>query len=277
MIKVENVKFGFAPYGSASGLLVFNIELSSDNVKVEELDESLKTIEYYTDTGEENSHNRNFYYPAIGEKLYKEVVDKVVDNGMEDFWEDALLSKHFIFFSGKGLTSKENIIPFCSLIDTIGKFSLEPQREKFQEYSDYIVAHNGQQPNWQPLPPKLGLYMEPETFTGMDDFYPQFNIVYIPLKLYNEKKEYINKNDVNVFSLIEMMHNPFSIYVAQIDSVDDMKAFKDIYLSSDELPLYRDRIFVVLNEYNQEIIDMMVDEKVRLNIRLKGEDILTMN
>ena len=275
MIKVDDVKFGFAPYGTASGLLVFNILLSTDNKTVDELeDDNLKVKEFFTDTEEEDVKNRNFYYPNLGEMIYRQIIDKVVDNGMEDYWEDALLSKHFIFFKGDGLTSPENILPFCSLIDTISKFSIEPQKEKFQEYSDYIVSHNGQQPNWQPLPPKIGLYTTPEYYTGMDDFYPQFNLVYIPIDLYNENKLIDKVDDVKLFSIIEMMRNPFSIFILKIKTLEEIKTFVNTYLKNDEVPIHRDRIFVVLDEYNQDIVDIVVDEKLRLNISLKGEDII---
>lgn len=266
MLKIKDVNVGYVPYGSVAGMISVVVDIDTDDVKYDSLEEDLKGIEFFS--GESlipDQKNRNFTYPKIGEKLYKDLVDIVVDKGMEDYLNNVLLSKTYMFFKVK-ITNQDNALFLSSLIDHISKICLEPQMNDFKAYADYVAANNGEQPEWQPQPPKVVLMSTPSGLIGQDDFFTQFNILYIMLK---------PEDPVNVFGLTEMLRNPFSIFVAKIKSVEEIKEIVNKYSDSNlGLPIVPERIFIVLDEYNQDIIDVISENNMRLNIIIKGKDYL---
>lgn len=268
MLNIKDVNVGYVPYGSVTGMISVLVDIDTDDIKYDSLAEDLKGVEFFS--GESlipDQKNRNFTYPKIGEKLYKDLVDIVVDKGMEDYLNNVLLAKTYMIFRAK-ITNQDNALFLSSLIDHISKICLEPQMEDFKAYTDFVAANNGEQPQWQPQPPKVVLMMTPSGLIGQDDFYTQFNIIYINL---------IPEDVVNYFGLSEMLRNPFSVFVTKIKTVDEIKEIVNKYSDPKSgLAIVPERIFVVLDEYNQDIVDVISENNMRLNIIPKGQDYLNM-
>ena len=189
MLKLKRMQRGIAPIGSGWGTPVFTIEIENDDAAV---------------TPQEGKND----FQVNAEALLLSVTEETKKNGWENSWALELAGKSHGFgcyFVGDNWMAKENRIVTGEFFRLVARVAVETQRvfgiQKMTE-------------------PYFGWVGTPLHFTGMDDFYQQFNhcVVWCPLS-----------KDYNQLAFMEQKNHAFTRFYFDVVEPGDVDKIEEFY------------------------------------------------
>jgi hypothetical protein len=189
MIKLKRLQRGIVPFGSGWGTPAFAIEIESDDAVVE-ADEGKTPFQVNAD------------------KLLMDITETVKVNQWAELWTLELAGKGrgvSCYFVGDEWISKENRGVTGEFFRLFSRISVETQRMlAIQKLAEPYMAWVG----------------TPTHYTGMDDFYQQFNhcVVDCPLSA-----------DYNQMAFMEQKNHPFTRFYFNMETVDDVNKVDKFY------------------------------------------------
>ena len=200
MLSLNKLEHGLFPFGSASGMLVFHIDIKSDEEAPKDKDDVI----------------------ACAEKLAKDLKAQIEAQNLQDEWVISQLGQRYVVFTGDDIMDDVNINIFDAFYAILSKLSVEVQKDK---------------PGWHQMPQPYCFMGVPKHFTGSKQWYECFNLLFIecPLKDSSGAAVTADTLPVDIFSLKEMQNHSFSNVFAYTESAADVDTFADAYLSHKDI------------------------------------------
>lgn len=235
MIKVNKVEYGLFPYASAAGMNVFHIDIKCDDKPCEDT-------------------SKNVDNASVMAQTIEKAVEK---NGWQDAWNLAMLGQCYVVFTGDDIPSDANMPAFNAFYNMMSELSLSVQKNT---------------PAYKLRPIGFGFAGTPKYYTGEDQWYEHFNLIYIKAPLYDGEGNLYTKDTltsaVNNFALIEMQRHAFGNLVAECNSAEDVDNFNELYLKNGALSISKDRCVCVAVKDTKEVAKACLKQGLRFSMCL---------
>lgn len=231
MLKLNKVEVGLYPASQLQGMSVIHFDLSDDKEAEYEKDENGKP------TQEAKVKNAE----AILDAIKKELDEKHI----EEEWIDFLLAKKYGVFTNDDLASEDNV----EISDILFKFISHMSHE---------IQNEIEEVEFRKRPPMFVFYGTPKHYTGLHQFYENFNVVLCKVDPNNAPE--------NMFAFLEMQKHTFCNIEAVCKTAEEVDSFYSIYIQNDQIKADPNRTTVIIEE--KKGANEIVKECDRLGVRV---------
>lgn len=183
------------------------------------------------------------------EKVLDDIKAKLEKKNLQDEWVDFLLSRKYGFFIGEDMANKNCVDESMVLFQMISHISHDLQNEETVEF--------------RKQPPKFGFKGKPINYTGLKQFYENFNVVLINCDITEPK---------NMFAYLEMSKNIFSNVQCVCKTAEDVENFYNNYVKKDNIQCDMNRVSIIIEDLAnaKDVIKKASELKIRSQISLKA-------
>lgn len=240
MLKLEDLNWEYFPEGQVQGLngLVFRF---SDDGKTFTIPE-----------GQKEPAKEDLVKEC--EAVLENIKTKLEEKKLEEEWVDFLLSRKYGFFVGEDLANKNCIDESMVLFAMISHISHDLQNEETVEF--------------RKQPPKFAFKGKPINYSGIKQFYENFNVVLIDCD---------TDEPSNMFAFLDMSKNIFSNVQCVCKTAEDVDKFYHNYIEKQTVQCDLNRVSVIIEDLTnaKDIIKKASEYKIRSQISFKavGSDV----
>ena len=235
MLKLDDLNWEYFPEGQVQGLNGLVFRFSDDG------------RQFTIPEGQKEPAREDLTKEC--EAVLEDVKKKLEEKGLEDDWVDFLLSKKYGFFIGEDMANKNCIDESMILFAMISHISHDLQNEETVEF--------------RKQPPKFAFKGKPINYSGVKQFYENFNVVLIDCDTDAPK---------NMFAFLDMSKNIFSNCQCVCKNADDVEKFYKNYVESQTAQCDKNRISVIIEDLTnaKEIIAKAAELQIRCQISHKA-------
>lgn len=240
MLKLKDLNWEYFPEGQVQALngLVFRFEDDGKKFEIPEGQDKVPQEDYV----------------KACEAILDEVKVKLEEKELQDAWVDFLLSKNYAFFIGEDMANKNCVDESMILFKMISHISHDLQNEETVEF--------------RKRPPMFAFKGKPINYTGLKQFYENFNMVLIDCDTDEPK---------NMFAFLEMTKHIFANVQCVCNTVSDVDAFYRNYIEKDAVQCDMNRVSVIIEDLTnaKDIIKRASELRIRSQISFKavGSDV----
>lgn len=183
------------------------------------------------------------------EKLLDDVKAKLEEKQLQEEWVNFLLSRKYGFFIGEEMANKNCVEESMILFAMISHISHDLQKDETVEF--------------RKQPPKFAFKGKPINYTGLKQFYENFNVVLIDCDTAEPK---------NMFAFLEMSKNIFSNVQCVVKTVEDVNNFYKNYIEKETVQCDPNRVSVIIEDLTnaKDIIKRASELGIRSQISFKA-------
>ena len=229
MLKLKKVQVGVFPDSQMQGMPVihFELEKSSDAYELDA-----------------EGHPTQDSRVKCAEKILEDIRKELEANHWEEEWVDFLLAKKYGVFTGNEMAAEDEVDTSDVLFRMISHISHDMQNDI-------------EEVEFRKRPPMFVFKGEPIYYTGLKQFYENFNVVFCRVDA--------NALPENMFALLEMQKHTFCNIEAICNNAEDVENFYNNYLANDQIQADPNRTTALLIDKDS---DAAVKKAAELKVRV---------
>ncbi len=236
MLKLKKMEVGAFPSSQMQGMPVIHFDIFDDGVEIEKGEDGKPTQEGMV---------------KCCEAILEEVRTTLEANGWEEEWVDFLLAKKYGIFTGDAMAAEENLDTSDILFRMISHISHDMQNDI-------------EEVEFRKRPPMFVFSGEPKYYTGLKQFYENFNVLFCKVDPMNPPE--------NMFAFLEMQKHTFCNVEAVCSSVAEVEAFYNNYLADENTAADPNRTTIIIEDATtaDSVVEKANELKIRVTSSLKA-------
>ncbi len=236
MLKLNKLEVGVFPSSQMQGMPVIHFDLFDDGTEYEKDEQGKPTQDGLV---------------KCAEGILNQIKEHLETDHFEEDWVDFLLAKKYGVFTGDDMASEANLPESDILFRMISHISHDMQNDI-------------EEVEFRKRPPMFVFSGTPKYYTGLNQFYENFNVVFCNVKP-NELPE-------NMFAFLEMQKHTFCNIQAVASSAEDVQAFYDNYLANEQTQADPNRTVVLVEDptVGDAVVEKASELKMRVMASLKS-------
>lgn len=231
MLKLNKFEYGIAPFGSMSGMGIFHIDFGVD----------------------EKVYNNEDEMAANANDIVEQLMNLIPSVCKEERWAEFLMGERYLVVTGDDIMAGDEKKVTNAVFNAISHVSLEMQKT--------IAVH-------KMIPPRMCFMGQPKHFTGKDQWYENFDLVYcmLPVKDENGKPYTAGNTPISDMALAEMSNASMAQFMSKVSSPEEAKLADELYFTRKDCPIDYRRSGIIIDNDNlsEEVIDFCNDSGIRI-------------